>query len=62
MPRKPLNSLFRPYSNYNKLKKGKSRATFMSHGLGKSSYITDQSRSQGVFAINKSNANGTESS
>ena len=62
VPREPSNLLFKPFGNYGKLRKGKPRATLMFCGLGDSDYITDQSRSQSASAMNKSNANGMESS
>ncbi len=60
--KEPSNLLLRPSGNYGKREKRKPRAAFTSRGLGDSGYITDQSGSQGAFAVSKSNADGTESS
>ncbi len=60
--REPSNPLFRPSSNYYKLKKRKPRAALTSQGLGDSGYITDEFGSQCDSDVSKSNADGTESS
>ena len=62
MPREPSNLLLRLSGNYGKPRKGKLRAALTSWGLEDLGYITDQSGSQGAFAVSKSNANGIESS
>ena len=62
VPKEPSNPLLRLFGNYNKLRKGKPRVAFTSWSLRDSSYITNHSASQGVFAVSKSNANNTEGS
>ena len=61
MFRKSSNPLLRPSSNYDKLRKRKSRAILISRSLKDLSYITDKSKSQGAFTMIKSNIISMES-
>ena len=62
VPKESSNPLLRPSGHYDKLRKRKPRAALTSLGLEDLGYIIDQSGSQGVFAMSKSNADNTESS
>lgn len=60
--KEPLNPLLRLFNIYGKLKKWEPSAALTFQGLGNSAYITDQSESQGTFALSRNNANNTKNS